>query len=76
MAVIITSVVAFFMCIQAKHKLLQFVPGTFIGACATFAADGDWRKVILSLIGGLLAGYFMKSTGIWIHTKLKVTSTA
>jgi Protein of unknown function (DUF1097) len=76
MAVIITSVVAFFMCIQAKHKLLKFVPGTFIGACATFASDGDWRKVILSLIGGLLAGYLMRWTGVWLHTKLNITSPA
>ncbi len=41
-----TGVVAFLMCIQARRTLLSFVPGTFIGACATFAADGDWRLVI------------------------------
>lgn len=34
-----TGVVAFLMCIQARRTLLSFVPGTFIGACATFAAD-------------------------------------
>ncbi len=33
----------------ATDALLSFVPGTFIGACATFAADGDWRLVIPSL---------------------------
>nr|MDQ6120265.1 DUF1097 domain-containing protein [Klebsiella pneumoniae subsp. pneumoniae] len=43
-----TGVVAFLMCIQARRTLLSFVPGTFIGACATFAADGDWRLVIPS----------------------------
>ncbi|STU92476.1 membrane protein [Klebsiella pneumoniae subsp. pneumoniae] len=55
-----TGVVAFLMCIQARRTLLSFVPGTFIGACATFAADGDWRLVIPSLALGLVFGYAMK----------------
>ncbi|MDF3008308.1 MAG: rane protein [Enterobacter kobei] len=42
----ITGVVAFLMCMQAKNVLLSFVPGTFIGACATFAGQGDWRLVL------------------------------
>jgi len=75
-AALITSIVAFFMCIQAKHKLLKFIPGTFIGSCATFAADGDWRKIVLSLIGGLLSAYLMKWTGEWLYSKMKVTSPA
>ncbi len=37
---VITGIVAFLMCIQAKQLLLSFVPGTFIGACATFAGQG------------------------------------
>jgi hypothetical protein len=37
---VMTGVVAFLMCIQAKHLLLSFVPGTFMGACATFAGQG------------------------------------
>lgn len=35
-----TGIVAFLMCVQAKHLLLSFVPGTFMGACATFAGGG------------------------------------
>jgi len=66
-SVIITALAAFFMCLQAKQKLLKFVPGTFIGACATFAADGNWKIVALSLTGGLLMGYFMKTSGIWLY---------
>ena len=55
-----TGVVAFLMCIQARRTLLSFVPGTFIGACATFAADGDWRLVILHGAG----------SGLWLcHEK-------
>ena len=43
---IMTGVVAFLMCVQAKHLLLSFVPGTFMGACATFAGQGDWKLVV------------------------------
>jgi hypothetical protein len=53
------------MCIQAKQQWLGFVPGTFIGACATFAGGGDWPLVTLSLLVGLLFGYAMKNSGLW-----------
>lgn len=59
----ITGVVAFLMCIQAKQALLSFVPGTFIGACATFAGQGNWLLVVPSLGLGLLFGYAMKYSG-------------
>lgn len=49
---LLTGVVAFLMCIQAKQQWLGFVPGTFIGACATFAGGGDWPLVTLSFAGG------------------------
>ncbi len=59
---VMTGIVAFLMCIQARQLLLSFVPGTFIGACATFAASGDWRIVVPSLALGLVFGYAMKKT--------------
>lgn len=62
----ITGVVAFLMCMQAKNVLLSFVPGTFIGACATFAGQGDWRLVLPSLMVGLLFGFAMKNSGLWL----------
>lgn len=62
---LLTGVVAFLMCIQAKQQWLGFVPGTFIGACATFAGGGDWPLVTLSLLVGLLFGYAMKNSGLW-----------
>ncbi len=67
----ITAVVAFFMCIQAKKSILKFIPGTFIGSCATFAADGNWKLVIPSLVVGIIFGYLMKSSGVWIHKLLE-----
>lgn len=64
-----TGVVAFLMCLQAKSLLLSFVPGTFIGACATFAGQGDWRMIVPSLAVGLLFGYAMKNSGLWLAAR-------
>lgn len=63
---VMTGVVAFLMCLQAKQLLLSFVPGTFIGACATFAGQGDWKLVVPSLALGLIFGYAMKNSGLWL----------
>lgn len=62
----LTGVVAFLMCVQARQLLLSFVPGTFIGACATFAGQGDWRLVVASMVVGLIFGYAMKNWGEWL----------
>jgi hypothetical protein len=48
---------------------LGFVPGTFIGACATFAGGGDWPLVTLSLLVGLVFGYAMKNSGLWLAAR-------
>lgn len=68
---VVTAVVAFMMCVQAKKSWLNFIPGTFIGSCATFASNGDWQLVIPSLILGALFGYTMKTSGLWLHAKLQ-----
>ncbi|SDH00219.1 Protein of unknown function [Vibrio xiamenensis] len=62
----ITGVVSFLMCIQAKKAWLSYIPGTFVGCCATFAANGDWQLVIPSLLFGGVFGYLMKSSGLWL----------
>lgn len=66
---LMTGAVAFLMCIQAKQLLLSFVPGTFIGACATFAGQGDWRLVVPSLAVGLVFGFAMKNSGLWLANR-------
>ena len=66
---VVTGIVAFLMCIQAKQLLLSFVPGTFIGACATFAGQGNWRLVVSSLAVGLIFGYAMKNSGLWLANR-------
>lgn len=73
---VVTALVAFMMCVQAKKSWLSFIPGTFIGACATFAANGNWQLVIPSLIVGVVFGYLMKSSGLWLHAKLAEKKTA
>ncbi|ALB62362.1 FIG00554764: hypothetical protein [Cronobacter condimenti 1330] len=73
-----TGVVAFLMCMQARQALLAFVPGTFIGACATFAGQGDWKSVVPALLLGLLFGVAMKCSGNWLgarHEAKKTTVT-
>ena len=67
---LMTALVSFCMCIQAKRAWLGYIPGTFIGACATFAADGNWQLVVPSLVLGGLFGYAMKSSGLWLHANL------
>jgi hypothetical protein len=64
---VMTGVVAFLMCIQAKHLLLSFVPGP-LWACATFAGQGDWKLVVLLALG-LLFGYAMKNSGLWLASR-------
>ncbi|HFG1972607.1 DUF1097 domain-containing protein [Vibrio cholerae] len=68
---VVTALVAFVMCIQAQKSWLAYIPGTFIGCCATFAAEGNWQLVIPSLMLGGVFGYLMKASGLWLHHKLK-----
>ena len=68
---VLTGMVAFLMCIQAKQQWLAFVPGTFIGACATFASNGNWQLVCASLLPGLFFGFAMKNSGLWLAARLK-----
>jgi hypothetical protein len=71
----VTGVVAFLMCIQARHMLLSFVPGTFIGACATFANHGEWQIVVPSLLLGLVFGFAMKNSGLWLAARKTKSET-
>ncbi|WP_270942732.1 DUF1097 domain-containing protein [Romboutsia lituseburensis] len=63
---ITTAVITFIMCIQAKIKFLDFIPGTFIGSVSTFAANGNWKAVVPALILGAILGYICESSGLWL----------
>ena len=64
---VITGIVAFLMCIQAKQLLLSFVLGTFAG-------QGDWKLVLPSLALGLIFGYAMKNSGLWLAARSTKTA--
>ncbi|MBY5991275.1 DUF1097 domain-containing protein [Ferrimonas balearica] len=66
---LLTGVVAFIMCVQSRQRWLTFIPGTFIGCCATFAAEGHWQLVVPSLLLGGLFGYLMKRSGLWLKAR-------
>lgn len=68
---VLTAIVSFFMCIQAKQRWLGFIPGTFIGCCATFASGGHWKLVLPSLLVGIAFGYAMKASGLWLQQRLQ-----
>lgn len=67
---VITALVSFMMCIQAKKSWLAYIPGTFIGACATFAAGANWQLVIPSLLLGGAFGYLMQTSGLWLSNRV------
>ncbi len=67
---VLTGIVSFLMCIQATQQWLSFIPGTFIGACATFASGGNWQLVLPSLLLGLFFGFAMKHSGLWLASKI------
>lgn len=64
---LMTGIASFIMCAQAKWSLLDFIPGTFVGSCTTFAAQGDWKQAIPALICGAILGYVSESVGIWLY---------
>ncbi|USD36173.1 MULTISPECIES: DUF1097 domain-containing protein [Ferrimonas] len=73
---VITGIVATLMCVQAKQTWLNYIPGTFVGSCATFAAAGDWQAVIPALIVGATFGFLMKASGLWLHQKINQPAAA
>ena len=73
---VITAIISFMMCVQAKQKILAYIPGTFIGACATFASNGDWKTVAASLLLGAVMGFAMKQSGEWLYQKLALPKPA
>jgi hypothetical protein len=51
----LTGLVTMGMCLQASYRGLAFIPGAFIGCCATFALGPDILALTSALmLGGLL----------------------
>jgi hypothetical protein len=51
-----SGLLTFVMCIGGKSKYLAFIPGTFVGGFSTFAANGDYKGLIISLLLGAALG--------------------
>lgn len=50
------AIFTFLMCIISKYQLFAFCPGTFMGCFATFAAQGNYKTLIPSLMMGAILG--------------------
>ena len=61
------AVLTFVMCIISRFGLFDFCPGTFMGCFSTFAAGGDWKLLVPSLLLGALLGVACDFGGIWLR---------
>lgn len=61
------AIITFVMCIIAKVEWFDFCPGTFMGCFSTFAAGGDWKILVLSLVTGAFLGLACDYGGVWLH---------
>lgn len=71
-----TALITFIMCYQANISLFSFIPGTFIGAFSTFAAQGNWKLIVPALILGIILGIACESSGDHLFKTLNEESTA
>lgn len=53
---IYSGFITFVMCIVKDFKSLEFIPGTFVGCFSTFAANGDWKVLVPTLLVGAVLG--------------------
>lgn len=56
-AAIFSGIVTSLMCLIGKLKMINYVPGIFIGCFSTFAANGSWLVLLFSLLSGVVLGY-------------------
>lgn len=61
------ALITFVMCILAKYKIFNYCPGIFIGCFTTFAANGEWKVLVPSLIIGSVLGYACDTSGKWLY---------
>lgn len=61
------GIITFVMCIVAKSEWFDFCPGTFMGCFTTFAADGNWSVLAISLVIGAFLGLVCEYGGNWLY---------
>ena len=61
------AIITFIMCIVSYFNLLDFCPGIFMGCFSTFAAGGDWKVLLPSIIAGAVLGVLCDKGGVYLH---------
>ena len=63
------AIISYLIIKQAEFKVFQFIPGAYMGCFITFACDGAWANVIISMLIGILIAYITELTGSWFYNK-------
>ena len=64
-------IITFIMCMLSYFKLLDFCPGIFMGCFSTFAANGDWKLLLPSIVAGAILGYIIDIGAAWLNKMFK-----
>ena len=63
------AIITFVMCIISRFDIVSFCPGIFMGCFCTFAANGDWKILIPSLLIGAALGVACDFGGVWLRSR-------
>lgn len=64
------GIVNFIMCMISRLSILSYIPGIFLGCCATFGANGDVKAIVLAFLCGSVVGIASDKGGEWLFQKL------
>jgi hypothetical protein len=65
---VFSGFLTFVMCIAGRFKYLAFIPGSFVGCFSTFAANGDWVVLVITLLCGAALGIACDKSGDWLYS--------
>lgn len=60
------GLLTFVMCFVSKYEPINFCVGMFVGCFSTFASQGNWTGLILSLMLGSLVGASCDFGSVWL----------
>ena len=63
------AIITFVMCIISRFEIVSFCPGIFMGCFCTFAAGGDWKILVPSLLIGAALGVACDFGGVWLRKR-------
>ena len=67
-AAIYSGIISFVMCMLGKFHFTSFIPGIFMGCFSTFACNGHYGLLILSMICGAFLGLACNKSGAWLYS--------